>query len=657
MGERGDEHGMFWDYEIRTVAKKNAPMPFSKPPVPETGWMRPANFPDLSSAKRIAVDVESHDPKLLELGPGFQRGDAYVVGVAIGTDNGYRGYFPIAHADSDNFERQAVVEWLNRELGRSTQEKVGANLYYDFEALQKEGVKIAGRARDVQIAEPLLDESRLQYNLESLAQDYLSEGKREGDMTPWAMRAFACSEKQVKQHMKDIPAKLVGPYAEGDVDLPLRILPLQEAKLKKEGLDILFDLESDLLYPLLRMRVNGVRIDTDKVAQLHDEFKTAYDAVIKDLGGINTDEASALVKLFDKEGIVYPKTEKGNPSFRKDWLEHHPHPICQKIVAARKYRVMLSTFIDGGFTNHATEGRIHARFNQLKGDEYGTVTGRLSSSDPNLQNIPIRDEILGPKIRGLFIPEDGCWFGDRDYSQVEYRLIVHFAAMYGCEGGELAAARYRNDRKTDFHEYVAELCGVKRKIAKNINFGLAYGQGVALLAYNLGISEPEARKILNQYHKDVPFVGELMSDMVREANTSGYITTLFNRKRRFNMWEKKGVYKTNTSYKMLPHGAAVHAWGEKNIQRARTYAAMNAKMQGSAADIMKKAMLDIWDAGLFEVLPMHLTVHDELGCSVPKTKEGEEAFVEMGRLMENCVKLRVPLLADGGLGANWAEAK
>lgn len=663
MKQYGDEKGLFWECEIKPLQKKvsHENLPRVRPPIPETGWQRPDSLPDLSSARRIAVDVESHDPKLQELGSGVYRGDAHIVGIALGTDNGYRAYFPFDHKDSDNFRKEDIYPWVSQQLSRTTQEKVGANLLYDLDLLQHEGVKVAGKLRDVQLAEPLIDEQRYEYNLEALSQDYLKVGKEQDVMIDWAMRAFGCKDKDVKKFMREIPATLVGPYAESDVDRPLRILPLQEAKLQQEGMEFLFDMECDLLWPLLRMRQTGVRIDAERAHRLHEEFEQSYKKIIQELGGINIDESAALVRLFDKEGIAYPRTEKGNPSFRKTWLEHHSHPMCQKIVEARQYRVLLSTFLKGCLEGHNVNGRIHCQFNPLRGDNYGTVTGRFSSSNPNLQNIPVRTE-AGAKIRAMFIPEEGMDWWKRDWSQIEYRLIVHFAAQGGCERAEDAVQRYLQDKTTDFHQLVAELCGIPRKQAKNINFGIAYGQGVDTLADALGVSRDEARKILEYYHADAPFIGELMGDCSRAASKHGFISTLFNRRRRYTKWEAQGVrassnYKKNKDYIMLDKDAAISKWGADAIQRAKAYTAMNAKIQGSAADIMKKAMVDIWNAGLFEELPIHLTVHDELDGSVPRTEAGQKALKELHYIMENCVKLRVPMLADGGEGANWGSIK
>lgn len=658
----GDEEGLFWKVEVTPLVKKGRgpTPPRVKPPVPSTGWKRPDNFPDLSSATRIAVDVESDDPNLLTLGPGWQRGDATIVGVAIGTDNGYRAYFPFGHDDSDNFRKEDVYPWLSAQLSRARQQKVGANLYYDIEALQVEGVKIEGPLRDVQVAEPLIDETRYEYNLESLSQEYLGVGKEEDDMVRWACRAFGCKPKDVKRYMKHIPAALVGPYAEGDVDRPLRILPLQEKKLLSMGMMPLFEMESQLTWPLLRMRQTGVRVDTAKVLVLEDEFNKRLKAANDALGNINTDASADIAKLFDKHGVEYPRTAKGNPSFRRTWLEHQENPICKKLMEARKYRTLLSTFVKGCLTDHNVNGRVHAQFNQLRGDDYGTVTGRFSSSNPNLQNIPSRDPILGPLVRSVFLPEEGMKWWKFDWSQVEYRLIVHFAALNQCEGVQKAVQRYVNDKTTDFHTLVAELCQIERPAAKNINFGIAYGQGVETLAAALGVSMQAARAILTQYHNDAPFVSELMDDCIREANNKGYVSTLFNRRRHYEMWERKGVrassnYKQNKDYILLPYGAAVARWGKGNIQRAKTYTGMNAKIQGSAADVMKKAMVDAWEAGIYDVLPVHLTVHDELDGSLPPSKEGADAHKEMQHIMEHCVKLRVPLLSEGGVGPTWGD--
>lgn len=659
MKEYGDEDGMFWSAPIKV--KGGATIPRRRPSIPDTGWKPPQNFPDLSSAKRIAIDVETHDPNLESMGPGCYRGECELVGVSIGTDDGWRGYYPIAHADSSNFDKQAVLSWLKTELGRSNQEKVGANLYYDLDVLGCEGVPVAGIKRDVQIAEPLLDENLYEYNLESLAQRYLGEGKVEDAMVRWARAAFGCPENKVKRYMKEIPASLAGPYAEGDVDLPLRILDLQERRLEQQGLTALFDLESRLIDPLLRMRQTGAPIDATRAQQVSDVLNSRYKAAIDRMGGAYHNDKTYMQKVFDREGVDYPRTGKGNASFRKQWLEHTDHWLCKAVVEARKYEKMRGTFLEGYLGKHNVNGRIHCQFHQLRGDQYGTVSGRFSSSNPNLQNIPSRDPELGPLIRSLFIPEAGKRWWKRDWSQIEYRLIVHFAAARAYEGAREAMQRYIDDKSTDFHQVVADIVGLKRNEAKHINFGIAYGQGAALLAINLGVDIDTAKELLGRVRANAPFITKLNEWCMNEVQREGEILTLMKRRRRFNLWEQRNA-PSSTNYNdveavRLPKAEAEKRWGPQGIRRAGSHKGLNAMIQGSAADIMKKAMVDIWDAGIFDVLPIHLTVHDELDGSVGDSKEELEALAELHHIMEHCVPLSIPLLAEGGIGDSWGALK
>lgn len=654
MKVHGDEDGMFWSDPI--VVRASAAIPRRKPSVPDTGWRPPDHFPDLSSAKRIAVDIETHDPDLRIRGSGVYRGNCELVGVAIGTDDGYRGYFPIAHADSANFDKAVVLDWLKIQLGRPHQAKVGAHLYYDLAILAAEGVQVKGIKYDVQVAEPLLDENLLEYNLESLAQRYLGEGKVEGAMVQWARAAFGCKAKDVKGYMREIPAMLAGPYAEGDVDLPLRLLEMQERKLDAQNLTALFDLESRLIDPLLRMQQTGVRIDPSKADQVGEMLDRRFKDAVAVMGGAYHNDKEYLQRVFDREGLVYPRTPKGAASFRKEWMQGTDHWLCKAVVEARKYEKMRGTFIDGYLTEYNVNGRIHCNFHQLRTDANGTVSGRFSSSNPNLQNIPSRDLELAPLIRSLFLPEEGKQWWKKDWSQIEYRLIVHFAAALALPGARDAMLRYVNDKETDFHRVVGEIVGIPRRDAKHVNFGIAYGQGAALLAINLGVSIDEARRVLALVRDNAPFIPLLAEHCTAGVTREGMLTTLFGRRRRFDMWENRHNRDHNNRV-WLTREDAERKWGRANIKRAGTHKALNAKIQGSAADIMKKAMVDIWDAGIFDVLPIHLTVHDELDGSIGDSKVELEALKEMHHIMENCVQLSIPLLAEGSVGADWGHTK
>lgn len=646
---------------------KLADRPF--PRVPDNGWAPPKTFPDLTGQGAIAIDVETWDPHLTTKGPGFQRGEAYIVGLAIGTEAGYRGYYPVRHEIGPNLDSSKVFGWAREQL-RRPQPKIGANLLYDLEALASEHVYVEGPHWDVQNAEPLLDENKMAYDLDSLAWDWLGEGKVESAMRDWLERAFGTSK--IKDNIWRAPSAVVGPYAEGDIDLPLRIFAKQRVKLEAQNLWRLFELESQLIPLLLAMRQRGVRIDVAKAEALKGRLQTdqvAVEAKIKSLTGAqpNIWSAASLATVFDSEGIAYPLTpvrangKGGAPSFRKEWLEHQEHPLAKLVGEARALDKFRGTFVEGYLLEGSHNGRIHCNFNQLRSDKSGTVSGRFSSSHPNLQNIPVRTAV-GQEIREAFLAELGQTWWKFDWSQVEYRLIVHYAAALKCNGAEAVAQRYVTDPDVDYHQVIADMLGWTgkdgRARAKTLNFGLAYGQGVDLLCYKLGVDRFTGEKIINEYHRRSPFIRQLSNRLiwlvtngnVEEGRAPGYVLTKMKRRRRFNTWSKGKNYFDVLEGEDPPPGS----------RRAFMHKVLNALIQGSAADIMKIAMVKCWNAGLFApgVLGApHLTVHDELDGSFDPSPATEEALAEVRHIMETCVKLKVPLKADGGRGPNWGLAK
>ncbi len=432
---------MFWNDPPRVnPRKKDVERPL--PPIPETDWQLPEGsdaFPDLSTHGMIGVDCETKDPHLQEAGPGFQRGDAYVCGVSISTEAGFKQYYPVAHEMGPNLPKKHVFSWLRQELARNSQPKVGAHLLYDLEALASEGVKVEGPLYDVQIAEPLIDESRLSYSLEVIAQYHLRRGKTQSVMLKWLRDAFGEKETNIKKHIWRAPATIVGPYAEEDADLPLKIFPIQRQIMESEGTWELFDkIERKLLPMLLAMRVRGVGIDTDHAERLLKELEESYKTTmsrIKDASGINIEvwSSDSISKLFDKLGISYPRTEKrisdmesayikriGAPSFRKEWLLSHPHPVAQLVNNARHMDKFRGTFVQGYLLEGSVNGRIHGQFHPLRSEQGGTVSGRFSSSNPNLQNIPVRTK-EGKLVRQAFIPDKGKQWWKKDWSQIEYQ--------------------------------------------------------------------------------------------------------------------------------------------------------------------------------------------------------------------------------------------
>lgn len=642
--------GLFWD----DVVVNNRTVVRIPPPIPQTDWKMPDSFPDLSGHGKIAIDVETHDPDLKTKGPGTFRG-GYIAGVAVGTEAGFREYYPIAHQGGPNQDKTKVLSWLGEQLKRPGQPKVGAHIIYDLEFLAAAGVKVTGPFYDIQNAEPLLDETQLSYSLENIATRRIGEGKRDEVMAKWLIQAYGAGN--IKDNIWRAPPQVVGPYAISDVDLPLRIFATQEKELHEQGLASLFDMESRLVPMLLGMRQRGVRVDVAKAEQLQGvllQRQKAAEEQIKRISGIEPDiwSAECLARIFDAVGVPYPRTGKTNaPSFRKEWLEQLRIPVAKAIVEARHMDKFRGTFVEGYILNGHINGRIHCQFHQLRSDEGGTVSGRLSSSTPNMQNLPIRDPELGNLIRSIFIAEQDQQWIKLDWSQVEFRLAVHYAALLCLTGARQVVEQYRTDPTTDYHKVTAQLTGLTRSEAKSVNFGIIYGLGVDGLCAQLGVSREEGESILYQYHRKVPFAKSLYNAASNRAASRGEITTLLGRKRRFNMWDKGSNQYFHINDILEQDVALTRGW-----RRSFTHKALNALLQGSAADIMKKAMVQIAESGVMDVLGApHLTVHDELDGSLPPTQEAMEALAEMKHIMETCVALEIPLTVDQVIAASWGQ--
>ena len=651
---RHDNIGFFWEDTVRESKKGVSQIQRPLAPIPETGWLPPSSFPDLSSARRIAIDCETRDDNLTTLGPGVRR-DGYIVGVAVGTDDGFRAYYPVAHevGREYNLAPESVFSWLRVELSRPGQEKVGANLLYDLDYLAAAGVHVAGRCLDVQIAEPLIDENRLSYSLEALARHYLGEGKVDEELYRWAAASYGGEPTRRQQggNIWRCPPQLVGPYAEGDVDLPLRILEKQELVIAQQNLGGIFDLETRLTPLLLAMRQRGVRVDLEKAQRAHEMLDRRVAAYTRELGGIDVYSSSDLQRYCDKEGIAYGRTEAGNPSFTAAFLESSNDERLRKVVAVRRLTKCRDVFIKGYILDKHIGGRLHCQFHPLRSDDSGAVSGRFSSSDPNLQNIPNRDPELGPLVRSVFVPEEDERWARFDQSQIEFRFLAHYGRGHGAEA---VRTQFRTDPKVDFHTMTAEMCGIDRKPAKNINFGLVYGMGEKTMAANLDRSLEDVKPIFEQYHSRLPFVRETFHSVARVAEQRGWITTVLGRRRRFDVWEPK-AWGDKRLFSSEEKAIAACGWGK--VRRAQTNKALNALLQGSAADQIKKSMVDIWESGVCDVLGAPLvTVHDELDFSAPKGEAGDEALREVKRLMEDAIPLRIPVITDFGVGDDWSKA-
>lgn len=624
-------------------------------------------WPNLQSADIIAIDCETKDPDLTEKGPGAVR-DGYIVGVAVATRD-WSGYFPVAHEGGGNLPRDKVFKWLREQLCTPIP-KCGANLQYDLTYLWSEGVQVEGPFLDIQIAEPLLDENRFSYALETIAQERLGEGKDEEVMNAFIRQHYGAKAGKEKNYIWKCPAHIVEPYAKQDVRLPILILDQQIRELEEQELTDIWKIECDLLPVLTKMHLSGVRVNVPYAEQLKIEWQIKLAELEKSYEGINPGSSAQIASALDALGVAYPRhapttkmLEKGvtvgNPNLGSKVLAtlESKAPFLVQIREAKKYRHFLNTFIQGYILNSHVNGRVHAVFNQLKGDEYGTVTGRTSTAHPNLANIPNpeKDVYFSTRCRGMFMPEDNNEWLRYDLSQMEYRLLVHFASTLPGSGCERAVQMYRENPATDFHEMCARLTGLSRKQAKNINFGLAYGMGVDKLADSLGVSRNEAKIVLGQYHKNAPFVKAVSDKASERASNRGYVMTIGKRRRRFDLWES-AKWSKEPDPPVRDKEKAKELWGV--IRRAHTHKAANAVMQGSNADFLKKAMVMGYKGGVCDVLGIyHNTVYDELGISF---NNRDPRHVEAAKYLEHCMttayELNVPVLVSKGKGKTWGEA-
>lgn len=622
----------------------------------------PPEYRSIVGLPRIGLDIEGLDPQLKELGPGAHRKDGKVVGVAIAYSNRDASYYPTAHETGVNVEDpDKFYERLAAEAATFEGEIVGANLQYDLDWLRARHGIIFPKAkfRDVQIAEPLLDENRMTYKLQALAKDYLNKTKTDEDLRRMYGGGYI-------ENMHLVHPAHAAIYGAGDVTLPWEIMDKQQVALEADGLTELFHMESALTPLLLEMRYRGVRVDIPKADESYAALKAEQAEIekrVNEMGQAHVDiwSADSIAIAFENLGLPYNKTATGKPSFTKDFFKTVDSEIGKLIAQARENDKIAGTFIKSYILDGHVDGRLHCMFNQLKSDDSGTVSGRFSSSNPNLQNIPARHPVLGPLMRSMFIPEQGMLWGSLDWSQIEYRLLVHYASITKGIDAENAVRMYKTDAKTDFHTMASEITGVPRKQAKNVNFGVVYGMGVPKLANDLGVSIDEAKAIMAQFQDNAPFMKGMLDRCSNAAAGRGFIRTIMGRKRRFDTWEVKTSTPNGVDTSYVDTADLDAFCAENNVRgrprRAFTHKALNALLQGSAADLMKKAMVEMWDAGLFDTLIPHLTVHDEFNSSVPDTKEGHEAFQEMRHIMETTLELDIPILADGTMGATWDEAK
>ena len=610
----------------------------------QTEWVQPEEFPDLSKYDEISIDLETKDPDLKTKGSASTRGIGDVVGIAIAVSN-WCGYYPIAHENGPNMDRKQVLKWFEDVL-KTPASKIFHNAIYDMCWIRRLGLTVHGTIIDTMVMATLVNENRFRYDLSSVAKEYVGMGKNESVLNQTAKEWGI----DPKAEMYKLPAMYVGEYAERDAEITLALWQELKKEILLQDLGEVRDLEIKVFPCLLDMKWKGVKVGEDQVDILEKKltvhYKECMDRVKKEVGFFpEIWAAKSIGSVCDKLGIKdYARTEKTKaPSFTKNYLANHGNPILRSIATARQMDKLKNTFLNS-IRNYVVNGRIHSDIHQLKSDQGGTITGRLSYSHPNLQQLPSLYSDIGKGIRSIFRPEEGHTWGCFDYSQQEPRLVMHFALKTpGITGAASIVEEYK-EGKADFHQIVADIANIDRKEAKTINLGLFYGMGRAKLQAQLGINdEEEAKELLANYHHKVPFIKQLIKSVMDRAQERGRVRTLLGRLCRFDMWEPKQF----GMHKPLTYEVACSEIGMGGIKRAFTYKALNKLIQGSAADMTKKAMVDLHSEG---IIPM-VQLHDELDISVKDEAQSKKII----KIMEEAVPLEIPNKVDYEFGENWGS--
>ena len=557
---------------------------------------------------------------------------AGLVGMSFAVKENEAWYVPVP---ADKEEAVKIVTHFSPALQNRKSQKIGQNIKFDIIVLRKYGVRVAGPLFDTMIAHYLLN-PELRHGMDYLAETYLK-------YKPVPISQLIGPKGKNQLCMRDVPLAQIAEYAAEDADVTLKLKNFFAPELKKAGIESLFfDIEMPLIYVLVEMEVTGVKLDTVALKQSSEELTAALNNLEKEiyeLAGvkfnINSSKQVGEV-LFEHLKIEEKakKTKTGSYSTSEDILEkmRSKHPVVGKLLEYRGLKKLLSTYIDAlpELINPET-GKIHTSFNQTV-----TATGRLSSTNPNLQNIPIRDE-LGREIRKAFIPDNkDCTFFSADYSQIELRIMAHLSRdEHMIEAFRSGADIHSATAAKIYGIPVEEVTGDMRRKAKTANFGIIYGISIFGLAERLNIPRAESKELIEGYFKSYPGIRDYMDESIRIAKEKGYVETIFKRKR------------------YLPdinsHNAIVRGYAERN--------AINAPIQGSAADIIKVAMVRIYNRFEEEGLKskMILQVHDELNFNVCQDEQEKVRQIVLEE-MENAIQLQVPLIADCGEGKNWLEA-
>ena len=654
-------------------------------------------LPSWNNFSRVGYDVETRDPSLgKKLGPGTRR-DGYIAGFCLHFEDFRSFYLPIRHGNGRNMSLDPVLNYVRDNVKHFQGSIVGANLSYDLDYTCEEfgselGDQVFPEVKaflDTQIAEPLIDENQYKFGLDAVAGRHGLPEKQEDLLRSVGIEFGTHNGKRGKPQGKrkplnakadlwKVPPEYVAEYGEWDAELPCRIMRKQEKIIDENDLWQIFNLETRCLPALLAMTRRGVRIDFDKMLKI-EEWIIAQEKVALDLVQKKTGIKLSAEDLSQPNAVAEPlkfigaklKLNAKNKQYNIDAkvLRRLKHPVADALLTARKVNKVRRDFIHG-IREHAIGDRLHCSFHQLKGAKagggkelQGAATGRLSSSHVNIQQQPspkdtdpetmLVEDHLSLIWRQVYIPDEGGEWACLDYSQQEPRILHHYAEICGCPGARAAAQKYRDDPKCDNHQMMADLTGLKRKIAKVIYLGKCYRMGGAKFARSLGLptvvkeydfgekigqkyetAGPEAAAILKAFKKGAPYVDKLAEIAEEQGMIKGHIKTLLGRHCHFPKEMKDN-----------PEGGP-QIWTGNYLDG---YKALNKLIQGSAADQTKMALVEAHEAGI----KVGIQVHDELDLTIYKRKEADE----LAEIMRECVPLRVPSAVDIEIGPNWGEIK
>jgi len=636
---------------------------------PELTWKATpvAQLPAWTDAKRICVDVECRDDNLYQLGPGVRRG-GYVCGVAFAIEDGPAHYLPIRHEGGGNLPEPQVWAYLRDRAREFTGEVVFNSAPYDLDYLWENEVAFTNvlAHRDVQVAEPLLDELQKKYGLDAICARRGLPGKDENKLREHA-KAWGIDPKT---GLWRLHAGAVGHYAIGDVCAPLPLLRVQEREIEEQGLRETYDLESAVTPALVRMTRRGIRVDLDELDQveawakgrLNDYLDRIHQLTGVRIGSIS--KAEEVARALKKHGVEVPTkvhagTGKQMYTVQKLWLQQQTDEVSKAVISGREFTKLLGTYV-GGFRKHLVKDRLHPTFKQLvgasdededggdeEGDSSGARFGRCAGKHPNVQAQMKRSKEIQKRWRKVIIPDEGKRWFKADLGQQEPRLTVHFAELCKLPGATQAGNAFRDDPCFDPYQLMVELCKTEadldlkqlRDDLKEVYLGRCYGMGGGKLAKKLKLptvwktndrtgftyeaAGPEAQSKIDRFDRGVPYVKALARMCTKSAQSKKYIIALGNRRVRFEL--------------------------DENGEIRDEHKALNKLIQGSGAHQTKKALVELDKEGF----PLQLTVHDEFGYS----GDDEDEARRMGEITCNAVVIRVPFRCDIEAGTNYGDLK